>query len=336
MYYIGIDVSSDDFAASIFTSVNKDIKTEEGFENNPTGFDVFLSWLQKYSVSIENSIICMEATGVYGEALSYWLVAKGFKTVVEHPLKVKRAFLSKGHKTDRIDSKKIAEYAYRHVDKLKLWTPPEKIVEQIKVLLAAREQFVKQKTANNNALKALKRKEIQTPLANRLYQETINRLNKQIERIEKELKKLIDKNPFFKEIVKNLDSIPGVALLLTANFLAATNGFTSEMATNYKKAAAFLGICPYQYQSGSSVYRKPTSAKYGPSRMRKLLHLAVRSNMVHNSSFNLYASIKSSQGKSNKIILNNMCNKLLKIMCAIVRTGQPYVDNYVSKHPKFA
>jgi transposase len=336
MHFIGIDISADDFAASIFTSVNKPIISEEGFDNNPSGFEAFLSWLKTHGISTEYSIICMEATGVYGEAISYWLVARGFKTVLEHPLKVKRAFLSKGHKTDKIDSKKIAEYAYRHVDKLKFWTPPEKIIEQIKVLLSTREQFVKQRTANNNALKALKRKKIQTPLANRLYKDTINRLDKQIEQIEKELRKLIDNDSFFKNTVHNLEAIPGVGLLLTANFLVATNGFTIEMATNYKKFAAFLGVCPYQYESGSSIYRKPTSAKSGPSRMRKLLHLASRSNMVHNSSFSLYASIKLSQGKNNRIILNNMCNKLLKIMCAIVRTGKPYVNNYVSKHPKFA
>ena len=87
-------------------------------------------------------------------------------------VKIKRSFLTKGHKTDKTDSKKIAEYAFRHVDQLKFWTPPEKIIEQIKVLLSTREQFVKQRTASNNALKALKRKEIQTPLANRPSQFT--------------------------------------------------------------------------------------------------------------------------------------------------------------------
>jgi len=46
MNYIGIDVSADNFAASVFTSVNKPVKSEEGFDNNPSGFDVFLSWLK--------------------------------------------------------------------------------------------------------------------------------------------------------------------------------------------------------------------------------------------------------------------------------------------------
>ena len=143
MNYIGIDIAAESFAASIFTSVIKPIISKPDFVNNPNGFESFVSWMSSYGVDVSNSILCMEATGVYGESLCYWLAAKDYRVVVEHPMKVKKAFLTKGHKTDEVDSKKIAEYAYRHVDKLKLWSPPGKIVEQIKVLLSSREQFVK-------------------------------------------------------------------------------------------------------------------------------------------------------------------------------------------------
>lgn len=336
MFFVGIDISADDFAASILTTVKHPFISEDSIANTHSGFDAFSSWLQSHGVNTKNCTICMEATGVYGESFCYWLIANNYKLAVEHPLNVKRAFSSKGHKTDKIDSQKIAEYAFRHYDKLKYWTPPIDIVEQMKVLLTTREQFVKQRTASTNALKALKRKEVQTPLANRLFTQTIDKLTKNIVRIEKELQKLIDSNDFFKNTVKNLGAAPGVALLLASNFLVMTDGFTSEMATNPKKAAANLGICPYQHESGTSVYKKPKSKKSGPKRMRKLLHLATRSNKLYNSTFSIYAAVKTSQGKTEKIISNNMCNKLLAIMCAIVRTGKPYVDNYVSKHPHFA
>ena len=210
MNYIGIDIAAESFAASIFTSVIKPIISKPDFVNNPDGFESFVSWMNSYGVDVSNSILCMEATGVYGESLCYWLAAKDYRIVVEHPMKVKKAFLTKGHKTDEVDSKKIAEYAYRHVDKLKLWSPPGKIVEQIKVLLTSRVQFVKQKTANKNALKALKRKEIQTPLANKMHKENIDRLKKQIDRIEKEIqkinKKIEDKEKIANNISKKLEN----------------------------------------------------------------------------------------------------------------------------------
>lgn len=336
MNYVGLDISADDFAASIFMSVNHPFISKESMPNNSSGFDKLGSWLSSNGAVPENSIVCMEATGVYGEALCYWLVAHNYKLVVEHPLKVKKASTSKSHKTDKIDSQKIAEYAYRHVDKLKFWHPPLDIVEKIKVLLTTREQFVKQKTADTNALKALKRKKVQTPLANKLYAKTIDHLSKNIDRIEKEVQKLIDSNDYFKKTIKDLVSVKSVALLLAANFLVATDGFTNEMATNAKKASSNFGICPFKHQSGTSVFRRPRSKKDGSKRMRKLLYLAAISGKQYNSTLALYAALKKAQGKPGKVILNNIGNKLIRIMCAIVRDGKPYVDNHVSVHPKFA
>jgi transposase len=77
----------------------------------------------------------MEATGVYSEALAYFVHANGYRIAVEPPLKVKRAFDTCGHKSDAVDSRQIAEYACRCVDELAFWQPKAAILEQIKVLL---------------------------------------------------------------------------------------------------------------------------------------------------------------------------------------------------------
>lgn len=335
-FYVGIDISNVDFAASIFTEPQAPIQTIKEIPNQFNGFEKFESWLINNNVQPNTCVICMEATGVYGEALSYWLTAKGYRVAVEPPLKVKRAFPDKGHKNDAIDSKEISEYAFRYFDELKYWRPKANIIEQIQVLLMAREQLVEQKTALTNTLKSLRKKVVQTPLANDIYQQNVQRFSAQIKKIEKELEKLINKHPDFRNTVKFLDSIPGVGLLLAANFLVATNGFQNEIAFQYRKASAYIGICPYQHSSGTSVYRKPRIAHYGPSRLRKLLHLAARSVVTHNQSFALYYHQKIAQGKQRKLILNNVSNKLLKIMCAITRTQKPFVDNHVSIHPQIA
>ena len=335
-FYVGIDISNDDFAASIFTDPEDSIITLIEIPNEFSGFEKFESWLINNQVQTTNCVICLEATGVYGESLCYWLTAKGYHVSVEPPLKVKRAFSDKGHKNDKTDSKKISEYAFRYFDELKLWRPKANIVEQIKVLLMAREQLVGQRTALSNTLTTLRKKVVQTPLANEIYQKNVERLSKQIKKIEKELEKLIDKHPDFKKTVKFLDTIPGVGLLLAANFLVATNGFESEMSFQYRKASAYIGICPYEHTSGTSVYKKPRIPNYGPAKLRKLLHLAARSVVTHNEHFALYYNQKIAQGKAKKLILNNVSNKLLKIMCAVIRTQKPFVDNYVSIHPQFA
>ena len=47
--------------------------------------------------------------------------------------------------------------------------------------------------------------------------------------IEKEIQKFIDQDPDFKQTVSLLKTIPGVALLLSANLLVVTNGFSQEI-----------------------------------------------------------------------------------------------------------
>lgn len=335
-FYVGIDIAKDDFAASIITAPGSPLLSFTEISNNISGFEQFETWLIKNQVSQNNGIICLEATGVYGEALSYWLTAKSYRVAVEPPLKVQRSFKDKSHKNDKADSRKISEYAYRFVDELRIWHPKPDVVEQIRVLLMTREQLVRQKTALSNTLQSLKKKVVQTPLANDIFSENIARFATQIKKIEKELQKQIDQYPDFKKTVSDLDSVPGVGLLLAANFLVATDGFENELAIQYRKFAAFAGICPYEFNSGSSVYRKPRIPKYGPPRLRKLLHLAARSIVTHNVKFQRYYEFKQMEGKEKSLIINNVSNKIIKIMCAIVRTQRPYVDNYVSVHPKYA
>jgi transposase len=201
-------------------------------------------------------------------------------------------------------------------------------------LLSTREQLVQQKTALTNALKAHKIKVVQTPLANEIYAENLARFNVQIKLIENEIQKKIDQHPNFRKTVSHLKSIPGIGLLLSANFLVATDGFENDLALKYRKASAFIGICPYEHTSGSSVYRRPRTPKYGPSKLRKLIHLAARSVVTHKAGFREYYVQKQLQGKAKTLILNNVANKLLKIMCAIVRTQRAYHEKHISVHPK--
>lgn len=331
LYFIGIDVASENFTASVLLDTLMSSQSTETFQNSPQGFGEFNQWLIDQKIKPSKTIICMEATGVYGEQLCYWLTANKYKVAVEPPLQVKRAFSTRAHKNDQIDSRKIAEYASRFQDELHFWQPKEEVLEQIRVLLTTREQFVQQRTANVNSLNMLKRKVVQTPMANEYYESNIERLSKQIKNIEKEIQRLIDKDQHFKKTISLLKSIPGVSVLLAANLLVVTDGFSNYL--NYKQLAAYIGICPYEHRSGSSVYKKPRSARYGPARLRKLLCLAARSVKTHKRPFKLYFLQKSAQGKDASLILNNISNKLLKISCAVIKNQIPYHENYQSVNP---
>jgi len=331
-FFIGIDISAETFDAAVFQENKPVITAKEPFVNNPDGYGLFCSWLASLNINNQNSAMCLEITGAYSECICYYLHEKGFVVWPEAPHKVHRAFYRQV-KNDKVSAMQIAEYIYRFFDKINPFQPNESIVEQIKTLLATREQLQKQSTASQNILHSIKRKYYQTPLANDILADTIKNLKSSIDKIDKELNSLINNNSKFAPIAKALDSIPGIAMLFIANYIVITDGLTRHM--EYKELASYIGICPNEQRSGTSVYKKPRSSGYGPSRLRKLLNLASKSIKHHNPKFHNYFVLKQAQGKLETLIINNIANKLLRIVCAISKNGLTYNKNYTSVHPRF-
>lgn len=332
-YYVGIDIAAKTFAASIYQSSEASTITKEDILNSTDGFEVFLKWLKENKLSVKNTIICMEATGVYSEALIYFLAAKDFSTALEAPLKVKRAFKITSHKTDASDSKQIAEYAFRFKDELRFWEPKKDIVEKIKHLLVVREQFVKQKVMLSNELHAYKKHVIQVPLIIENLDEAFEQTKTHIVNIEKELTKYVRKDKNIFKRTSTLNSICGFGTLLSTNIITMTDDF--NQITDYKTLAAFIGIAPFQHRSGTSIFKKDRSRKYGPPRARKLLRLAAQSVITHDKTFKAYYHRKLAEGKAKSLVLNNVANKLLKIAYAVTKNDTNYIKNYKSIHPMF-
>jgi transposase len=329
-YVVGLDIAAETFTATILSPPDQIVLVSEQIPNGPEGYQRFLLELKQHHVGRKSGVVVMEATGVYGEQLCYVLYANGYQVAVEPPNAVKKAFRFK-QKNDTVDSRQIAEYGYRFFDTLRYWKPRTEILEQIQTLLTTREQLVKQRTASQNALQMLRRKVIQTPLAMTTYEENVQRLGEQIKRIDQAIKELIDQDPTLRQKGNLADRVPGVGLLLTANLMVITDGFCHHV--NPKSLAAYLGICPYEHTSGTSVRRKDRSDRRGTGRIRKLLYLASLSVKEHNRPFKAYFYRKVAEGKSHRLVLNNIANRLLKIICATVKSEIPYHENYRSIHP---
>lgn len=329
--FVGIDIASASFQATLATGPQQIIAGPAPFANDLDGFDQLTTWLAKHGTADKNPVFCMEATGVYSEALCYYLHERGYRVALEDALRIKRAFKTTANKTDPADSQQIATYAARYLDELRFWHPNEAVVEQIKVLLAMREQLVREKGAKRNALHVLQRKAVQTPAANRLAEEMLAYLQGQIRASEAEIERLIRAHPTLAQTVTLLVSVPGVGRLLAAHLLVVTGGFERQVTA--RQLAAYVGICPYQHTSGTSVKRRAKSRAYGPPVMRKLLYLAALTVKHRTGRFERYYVRKRAEGKPARLVLNNISNKLLRIVCAVLREGKPYYDTHRSINP---
>lgn len=325
-YYVGLDIAAETFVACVLQAPSRVVAQPQSFANETAGYDELESWLRQQGVTLASTVLCMEATGVYGEGLAYHLSAHGWWLAVVPPLEAKRAFAPVGHKADPIDSRQIGEYAARFPDKLHRFVPKKTVLEQIKVLLQLREQYVQHKTAHLNAMQALRRKVTRSPLAEALHEQSVSQLKQHIKTIEMEIAKLLDQDPDLRQQMGLLLTIPGVGLLLASHIIVLAT--TMRDPLNPRVIAAYLGICPYQHSSGTSVRRQDTSRRFGPAKIRKLLHLAARSRCTHHPPSRRYYERKVAAGKPKRLVLNNMANRLLRVICAVLRTRQPFLLDY--------
>ncbi|HSG42407.1 MAG TPA: transposase [Anaerolineales bacterium] len=173
-----------------------------------------------------------------------------------------------------------------------------------RVLLTTRQHFCVQLTGHKNALHAVNRKKVSSVLAKQAHQTLIEQIAKQIKAIDQEIRRLIDSDPTFKQTLLLLLSVPGIGLPLAAHLL-----IHMQTTLDPKTLAAFIGICPIQHESGSSVFSTPTSRHYGPPVLRKLLYLAACSVRTHQKQFQRYFFRKVAEGKHKKLVLNNIRTK---------------------------
>jgi transposase len=168
-------------------------------ENNPKGFVVLLETIFKVTnCKQEDLFFCFENTGKYSKMLSVFLHTQSITFVMEPALKIKKSLgLTRG-KNDKVDSRRIALYAYEKRESLVPTVLPDEKIDQIKSLLSLREKLIKHRTAYKNGLTDLFDcyKEGENNMIKEIQQRLISNLNEEIKTIEKQVSDIIksDKN----------------------------------------------------------------------------------------------------------------------------------------------
>ncbi|MDR0753796.1 MAG: transposase, partial [Prevotellaceae bacterium] len=101
-----------------------------------------------------------------------------------------------------------------------------------------------------------------------------------------------------------------------------------------KQISSYFGLCPRIYESGTSVKGKARICKMGMAMVRKMFYLCALSAKKHNRACRELYDRLVLQGKSKKLALIAVANKLLKQAFSIIMNKSVYVDNFF--HQKFA
>ena len=317
MTYIGIDVSKDSFVAAYPSKSGYTTKT---FKNIAKGVRQFINSLP------EDCHCVMEATGNYSMLLLYLLQKANITVSMENPQKIKhfaRAMLSTT-KTDEIDAKLIAMYGE------KMEPEPYKIPSESILLLKQKRtvlrQLKKQLTMWTNLQESMEPLPKKDPASKVAIEQTIKFLRKQISKLEDEITHLSNKE--FKRQMELLTSIRGIGESIASALIIATGGFT--YFSSAKQISRFLGLCPTYQQSGTSVNVKGHINRNGDTHLRSQLYIAALASIRYNAACKETFERLKAKGKSGKVAVIAIANKLIRQAFAVVTNDRPYIDGYVS------
>lgn len=324
-YIVGIDVASATLQVGLLSLSTQQYRACE-VSNDQCGFDQISRLLSCEGATPENCIICLEATGVYSERVCQYLYNQGFRVSCEAPQKVHRA-MHKPYKNDAIDARQIAEYAWRYFDQLHWWTPPQPITQQLRALSNLRELLLQQRRSLLNMQRALARKAVDCPQAEAALQQQVEYLQQQLVQLQQQMLQLLQQDQQLQAAHQLLLSVPGVGPLLSIQILLLQQTLTQMQP---RVVASYLGICPHAHQSGSTVLRPPRSRRSGPGISRRLLYLAAMCLCRNLPRFRDYMQAKLQQGKPKRLILNNIANKLIRLICAVLNSGVAFDPNFMA------
>ncbi|MBU1014703.1 MAG: IS110 family transposase [Bacteroidetes bacterium] len=317
-HYYGIDISKDVF------DVIDDQGTYHQYENTLKGFGSFKK------VLLKDACCVMEATGVYHVQLADYLYEQGIFVSVVNPLVIKRFIQMnlRRIKTDKADAEMICRYA--KMNDQQAYRPPHIYIRECRILKENIDLLLKNRTMLKNRLHALSYKQYKHRLIiiNPL-KKAIKELSVQIQKLEDEMRQLIMTHE--QELFSRLLSIPGIGKSTAMFMIILSEGFTKFESA--KQFTCFIGLSPVEKSSGSSIRGRGGISKQGNGKLRNLLFLcsfnACKSNKACKDQFERIIA----KGKSKKLALVAVSNKLLKQSFAIAKSGLVYDEGFKSRKP---
>ena len=138
---IGIDVAKNTLEVCILEKHQPVLQIQVA--NNQQGIQKMIRQAQKKGIALKKTLFCLESTGMYAYLLLDKISQLNYSVVVANPLTIKRSMGMQRGKNDQVDALRIAQYAYRLQDELKLWEQPRDIIQTLHRLQTQRESFVK-------------------------------------------------------------------------------------------------------------------------------------------------------------------------------------------------
>ena len=317
---LGIDVSKKQFHVVLIGAAGR--TPARAFANRAAGFAQLAAWLQRQDAACVHA--CLEATGSYGEELARFLHQAGHRVSVVNPRRI-RAFADSElarNKTDPLDAGLIARFCQAHHPPA--WVPPPPEVAELEALVRRLDALEEMRQQEANRL------DVARPAVQSSIAEHLAFLQQQIAQTQQAIRDHFDSHPDLRARRDLLVSIPGIAEKTAAKLLAEIPQL--EQFSQARQVAAFAGLNPRQYTSGSSVRGRSRLSKIGSPRLRQALYMPALVALRHNPVIRGLARRLTLRGKQPMVIVGAAMRKLLHLAYGVLKSGVPFDPNYSSQN----
>jgi transposase len=321
MFYLGVDVAKAKLDCMLLDTTNGKRKAKV-VSNTSAGFAQLLQWLDKQKAAQPH--VVMEPTGVYHEAAALALTDAGLPLSLVNPAQLRQFAHGLGvkTKTDKADSAVLARYG--ETQKPELWQAPSKAVRRLKALLARRDAVADDLLRERNRQEASEFGQAPEAVKQSIAQ-SIAFLEAELKRLETMIQEHIDSDPNLRNKKELLESIPGVGERVSSHMTAL---FAARAFDRAEQLAAYLGLVPVQWESGSSVRGRPRMSKAGPAYLRKLLYMPAIVASRCNPHIKAVSERLLAKGKAKMAIIGACMRKLAHLCFGVIHSGRPYEPNY--------
>lgn len=340
--FIGIDFAKEKFDAAIIKAcaLRETGNREYGvFKNDSKGFQQFMKWVRTNAGnSIETEwLFCGEDTGSCSIGLSKWLYGKGLDIWIETPYTIRHSSGIQRAKTDKADASMIAEYAWRHQDKALLFEPLSESLSALREIFLYRHKLVQQRVAMGVRMQDKEHSEASKAMSfiKRKSNHIIAEIDKAIKECDEMIDRTIEEDEELKENYTIITSVKGIARQNAACLLIFTNNFR-RFDMDARKIACYYGVAPFGKQSGTSVHSPARTSHFANRMIKALLAQAAHCAKNFNPEIKEYYNRLIKRGKKPQVALNNVKNKLIRIIVALVRNRTLYnPKTYLTYDSKF-
>jgi transposase len=308
LHFVGVDMAKQTFQWALHG-----VPGTHSLPRDETGFQTLLEALRDRSIGL----VVIEATGGMQRPLAEFLLRHGLPVAVVNPRAAREFARSMGHlaKTDSIDAVALAHFAQTLAAKADQagvrFTVPSAEVQALQAMVARRLQLVTMRIAEKNRLGAA------MPVLHKSIQAVIKTLDKEIAKLDRDIDAHLARH--FKEQTQRFEAIKGLGTMTCAVLLASMPELGKISGARVAKLA---GLAPLNRDSGE--FRGQRHIWGGRSTVRAALYMAVLSAVRFNPVIKMFYQRLIAAGKPKKVALTACSHKLLRILNAMARTGQPW------------